>query len=386
MKLKFPRLRCASGDCPAETKPREDRDGTPLKLGISGNRLRRPVAGTLVLLLVPIALQAWDYTGHRIVNQLALSALPRDFPAFVHAPANAERIAFLSGEPDRWRNVPDLAMRHSGGSWSDHFCDLEQIPHAGLEFARLPSLRYEFILQFAAGRAKHAQNFPPIDPAKNSDHTREWPGFAPWAIAEYYAKLKSAFSALKAFEELGTAVEVANAQAGAVYAMGVMGHYVGDCAQPLHTTIHHNGWVGDNPNGYATASGIHSWIDGGFIAKAGINFEELVPKITPGRALSLGARADGRDPLFVAVLEYLLVQHQLVEPLYAMDKAGKFRIENAPPTPEGRAFISTQLCRGGEMLAALWISAWREAPPDTYLRGQLVKRQAASPAAPEKTR
>lgn len=334
----------------------------------------------------PAELRAWDYFGHRLVNQLALRALPREFPAFVHETANAERIAFLAGEPDRWRNVPDLAMRHSGGSWSDHFCDLEMIPHAGLTFATLPSLRYEFIQQFAAGRAKHPQNFPPIDPAKNADHTREWPGFAPWAIAEYYAKLKSAFAALKVFEELGTPAEVANAQASAVYVMGVMGHYVGDCAQPLHTTIHHNGWVGDNPQGYTTVSGIHSWIDGGFIAKAGITLEELAPKAAPGRALPLGRRADGRDPLFVAVLEYLQAQHQLVEPLYAMDKANKFRIEDAPPTAEGRAFITGQLIKGGDMLAALWISAWREAPVDTYLRGQLLKRQGATPAAVEKAR
>lgn len=328
-------------------------------------------------------LQAWDYAGHRIVNQLALRSLPADFPAFVREPDNAERVAFLAGEGDRWRNVPDLIMRQSGGSWSDHFCDLEQIPDAGLDFDKLPSLRYDFIVQFAAGRAVHAEKFSPIDPAKNTDHTREWPGFAPWAIAEHYARLKSAFAYLKVFEELGTPVEIANARANVVYAMGVMGHYVGDCAQPLHTTVHHNGWVGPNPNGYTTASGIHSWIDGGFIAKAEITLEELSPRVTPARALALSARPDGRDALFVAVVDYLRAQHQLVEPLYALDKAGKFRIENAPPTPEGRAFICGQLLKGGEMLGALWVTAWRNIPPDTYLRGQLLKRQSAAnpPAA-----
>jgi hypothetical protein len=346
-------------------------------------RFRVRVAVAFALFASPSVLQAWDYAGHRIVNQLALRALPGDFPAFVREPANAERIAFLSGEPDRWRNVPDLAMKHSGGSWSDHFCDLEQIPQAGLDFAKLPSLRYDFILQFAAGRATHPENFPPIDPAKNADHTREWPGFAPWAIAEYHAKVKSAFAYLKVFEELGTPVEIANAQANAIYVMGVMGHYVGDCAQPLHTTIHHNGWVGPNPQEYTTVSGIHSWIDGGFISKAGITLDELVPRLTPAAALPLAPRRDRRDPLFVAVLDYLLAQHKLVEPLYALDKAGKFRIENAPPTAEGRAFISGQLLKGGEMLAALWITAWRDTPPDTYLRAQLLKRQgvSADPAA-----
>lgn len=345
-------------------------------------RLFRSFSAAALALMGTLTLRAWDYAGHRIVNQLALKSLPAEFPAFVLEPANAERIAFLAGEGDRWRNVPDLIMRQSGGSWSDHFCDLEQIPDAGLDFDKLPSLRYDFILQFAAGRATHPEKFTPIDPAKNADHTSEWPGFAPWAIAEHYAKLKSAFAYLKVYEELGTPVEIANAQANVVYVMGVMGHYVGDCAQPLHTTNHFNGWVGPNPNGYTTAAGIHSWIDGGFIFKAEITFDELSPRVMPARPLPLANRPDGRDALFVSVMDYLRAQHRLVEPLYALDKAGKFRIESAPPTPEGRAFISGQLLKGAEMLSALWMTAWRNAPPDTYLRGQLLKRQAASPQPP----
>ena len=47
---------------------------------------------------------AWDYEGHRVVNHAALASLPTNFPAFVLAPEARERIAFLSGEPDRWRN------------------------------------------------------------------------------------------------------------------------------------------------------------------------------------------------------------------------------------------------------------------------------------------
>jgi hypothetical protein len=333
-------------------------------------------------------LRAWDYEGHRIVNQLALASLPAEFPAFVREPANAERIAFLAGEPDRWRNVPDPVMRQSGGSWADHYCDLEQIPQAGLDYGRLPSLRYDFILQFAAGRAAHLDRFPAIEPEKNTDHTREWPGFAPWAITEYCARLKSAFAYLKVFEELGTPEEIANARENIVYVMGVMGHYVGDCAQPLHTTIHHNGWVGDNPNGYTTWAGVHSWIDGGFITKAGITYGAVVPRIAPARPISLAARADGRDPMFAAVMDYILAQNKQVESLYQLEKAGKFSDElekagkfnqdKAPVNEEGRAFIEAQLLKGGEMLGALWLTAWRDAPPDTFLRGTLIRRKSAA--------
>ena len=343
--------------------------------------LRKFSAPLLVLsaLFGALSANAWDYEGHRTVNQLALAALPADFPAFVRDPVNAERIAFLAGEPDRWRNVGDLPLKHYNGM--DHYCDLEQLADAGLDATTVPSFRYDFVAQFAAGRTAHPDKFPAVDPAKNTDHTREWPGFAPWAITEYYAKLKSAFSYLKAFEETGTPVEIANAQADVIYLMGVMGHYVGDCAQPLHTTVHHNGWVGPNPQGYTTSTTIHSWIDGGFFAKAGIKSEALVSRVTPAQAIGLVVQADSRDPMFVAVMNYLLAQQKLVEPLYILEKAGKFSREKTEAvTPEGRDFIEARLLTGGGMLGSIWLTAWKQAGPDVYLRAQLLKRQAASAA------
>ena len=38
-----------------------------------------------------------------------------------------------------------------------------------------------------------------------------------------------------------------------------------DGAQPLHTSKHHNGWKGPNPNGYTTSSSFHSFINGTII-------------------------------------------------------------------------------------------------------------------------
>lgn len=336
----------------------------------------------LALPLLPAAAHAWDYEGHRIVNQLALASLPADFPAFVREPATAERVAFLAGEPDRWKNAPDLPLKHYNGV--DHYCDLEQIPEAGLSFDKLPSFRYDFVVQFAAGRAAHPEHFPAIDPTKNSDHTREWPGFAPWTITEYFGKLRSAFSYLKTFEESGgTPEEIANAKADIVYLMGLMGHYVGDCAQPLHTTKHHNGWVGENPSGYTKWPGLHSWVDGGMIAKGGIKAEALAGRVKPAAPISLAAPADGRDPMFVAVLDYLIEQSKQVEPLYQLEKAGKLSQDKEQPavSPEGRAFIEGQLIKGGQMLGAIWLTAWKGTVPDNYLRTQLAKRQGLAPTA-----
>jgi hypothetical protein len=321
-----------------------------------------------------VTASAWDYEGHRMVNQVALAALPADFPAFVREPASAERIAFLAGEPDRWRSVADLPIKHANGM--DHYLDLEQLAEAGLTPDSVSAMRYVFATQFASGRLVNPANYAEIDPAKNSDRSREWPGFAPWAISEYYGKLKAAFSYLKAFEEAGTPEEIANARANIIYVMGIMGHYVGDCAQPLHTTHHHNGWVGENPNGYTKWPGIHSWIDGGFINKSGLTTAALLPAVTPAQPLVLSAAAGGRDPLFTAVMNYVVEQQKLVEPLYALEKKGVFKSDVAATSVEGQDFIKARLLTGGQMLGALWVTAWKKAGPDTYLKAQLLKRAA----------
>jgi hypothetical protein len=82
-------------------------------------RLAASAFALLALLQIGATLAlAWDYEGHRAVNQLALASLPTNFPAFVREPAAAERIAFLAGEMDRWRNTPDLPLKHY--SFPDH--------------------------------------------------------------------------------------------------------------------------------------------------------------------------------------------------------------------------------------------------------------------------
>jgi hypothetical protein len=335
----------------------------------------------LSLLLVLIAavsqpmLRAWDYAGHRIVNETALAALPEDFPAFVRDAEAAERVAFLAGEPDRWRNVPDLPIKQANGL--DHYLDIEHLIDAGMDVAKLPSFRYDFAVAYAAGRAANAGKFPAIDPAKNKDHVQEWAGFAPWAITEGYGKLKSAFAYLKVFQEIGTPEEVAQAEANALYVMGVLGHYVGDLAQPLHTTKHYNGWTGDNPEGYTTWNGFHAWIDGGFFAQVGVDQEVVTANLAAAKPISIAPREDGRDPVFVAVMDYVIAQNAKVEPLYQLDHAGKLKADGTSDPAEARRFLSGQLRAGGEMLAAIWVTAWRNAPPDLYLRNNLLKRQAA---------
>src|SRR6266545_330395 len=162
---------------------------------------RTGLLAAIFLTALPAA-HGWDYEGHRLINQLALASLPTNFPAFVATPPARERIGFLAGEPDRWRNTPDLPLKHANGP--DHFFDLDLLALHGLELAQVSPFRSEFTAQMAAARAVNAKNLPAIDPAKDADRTKALIGFLPWSIAEYQGKLRSAFSYLKEFEAAGT--------------------------------------------------------------------------------------------------------------------------------------------------------------------------------------
>ncbi|HWN94538.1 MAG TPA: hypothetical protein VNT99_05875, partial [Methylomirabilota bacterium] len=316
----------------------------------------------------------WDYEGHRMVNELALTSLPSSCPAFVRAPAAAERIMFLAGEPDRWRNSTSPTARH--GSAPDHFFDIDELPLYGLTAQTVSPFRYDFTAQLKLARDKHPSKFPRIDPSRNSDHTRDLLGFLPWALNEHFAKLQSAFSYLKTFEQYGgTAEEIANAQQNVIYVMGVMGHYAGDAAQPLHTTKHYNGWVGENPNGYNTNKTIHSWIDGGFIRKAGINAKELKPRVRTAKMVWTHGQAT--NEVFGASMQFLVAQAGLVERLYQLDRAGELSPGKHDIT-EGRAFIGAQVLKGAQFLGDLWFSAWQGAFTDTYLANELKRRREAA--------
>ena len=159
--------------------------------------------------------------------------------------------------------------------------------------------------------------------------------------------------------------------------MGTMGHMVGDGAQPLHTTRHHNGWVGPNPAGYTTWKGFHAWVDGGFIGKAGLTFASVSGRVTPAQPLAL-APAGGRDPMFAIALDYLLATHAQLERTYQLEKAGQLNHDPSAADPAGIAFLQERLLAGGQMLGRIWLTAWRATPPDAYLRAQLLKKQAAA--------
>jgi hypothetical protein len=315
---------------------------------------------------------AWGPEGHSAVNTLAVASLPSDFGIQI-TPELKMRLAYLANEPDHWRNIEEPPLENFNAP--DHYIDLEDLPLYGLTPDTLPIMRYDFMADIARARAEHPEKFPPIDPGKDSDHTRELDGFLPWAIVENYEKLKSGFSSLKAFQTHGgTPVEIANEEANIIYIMGVMGHYVGDGSQPLHTSRYYNGWdPKNNPKGYTVRNTFHAWIDTGYFRKVGgIKADDLLGKIETATRIPNG---DDPNAFFHYVVDYLVEQNKLVEPLYQMDKDGELTGEGDKGTA-ALPFMQGQIVKAGQMLGNIWYTAYLDAPEDTYLEKQLDARTA----------
>ena len=59
---------------------------------------------------------AWGATGHRLIGQLAIEALPPEIPAFLRTPAAAQVVGELAREPDRGRNAGKAKKDRNGAA------------------------------------------------------------------------------------------------------------------------------------------------------------------------------------------------------------------------------------------------------------------------------
>jgi len=314
--------------------------------------IHRTVAALCLALSASIA-GAWDAVGHRAITSLAIEQLSPQGPVWLKDKTISMRVADQANVPDRWRGIKVSQLQHANNP--EHYFDLEDLEPYELEFKKIPTLRVEFIKQLLEIRVQKGWKLPPkpINPARDPDKTQEWPGFLPYAMVETYGKLQSAFRVMRVLEQINDparAHQLEQAKADATVHLGILAHYVGDAAQPLHTTKHHHGWVGDNPSNFTTDRGFHSYIDGGVIKLHRIDADAVRP-FCKGPA-----KVDGRDP-WNDVLVYIERSFEKVVPLYELKKSGD--LEKDP----GKEFIEERLADAAMMLAGLTEAAWNAADP-----------------------
>lgn len=326
--------------------------------------LRHRAICVICIALLPAGQAAgWNERGHAIITRLAVAGLPPDVPDWVRERRTADRLAYLSNEPDRWRGTKLACLAHLNEP--EHFIDVEHLTPYGMSLKTLPTLRYDFVGRLAAQRALHPDRFPPVKAESDPKMLRLTPGLLPYRIAELHAEIVSGWSTLQTFEANTALCEpgaIEAARERIIEAMGLLSHYVGDAAQPLHTTEHYNGWVGENPNGYTTEKGFHRFIDEGVLTLHGLTSRGLLPSARAAREIAA-------DKVWEATLEHIDRSHRTVESLYKLEKSGELKNE------AGRVFIEDRLLDAGSMLAGMWASAYGMRQTDAYLTEWLKSPQ-----------
>jgi hypothetical protein len=281
---------------------------------------------------------AWGNSGHRIIGTLGAQALPNALPAFLRTPAAAAEIGELSREPDRSRGggQPHDNMRDPA-----HFVDIDDDGRivAGPRYDALPVTftDYETALR-AAGTDSAKAGFLPYALLDGWQQLAK--DFALWRTADYGVKTET-----NRARRQWLIADRADRQRLIIRDLGVWSHYVGDTSYPLHVSSHYNGWgEGPNPKGY-TLSRIHVPLEGPFVGhnvKMGAVKAAMAPYAACGCTVQL------------RITRYIASGFQLVEPLYALHKAGGFRDAD----PRGVAFMTGRLAAAASQLRDLTVDAW----------------------------
>lgn len=291
------------------------------------------------------AARAWGASGHRIIGQAAMLALPADLPAFLRTRAAVQDVGELAREPDRSKGG---GRPHDGDSDPGHFVDLTEsgrvFTEAGPSVDALPVDRNAFsealvkadISLFKAGWLPYSL----MDGQQQL--VRD---FALWRAAAALAKNPK----VPARERAWYSADRALRERLTLRDLGVWAHYVGDASQPLHVSIHYNGWGREypNPKGY-TLDPIHGPFEEAFVYQ-NVTLRSVQAALPPP--------ADCGPTIQVCTAAYLRATLKEVEPLYDLWKAGAF---STTGDTRGRAFANARVAAGAAMLRDLVARAWRE--------------------------
>ena len=284
------------------------------------------------VILFAIGSTAWGWWsgGHGILTKAAVQALPDAVPEFFR---DGERmIAHCSYDPDisKNRGTPHV----NSAEHPEHYLDLEL-----LQGKPLPKSRYEFT-QLCAELG--------IKP--------DTVGFVPYALAEWTERLAVAFAEHRKWPN-NTFIQ----SKCLVYA-GFVAHYAQDMCQPLHLTIHFDGWK--QPDGSVLQKGIHEKTD------ALIEYLGLDPS-----ALAKDQEIQPLEDLMAGIVDEFHAGFALLNRVYELGESlPSFRDKDWERVPEVVDFATERAREATRFTAALYLTAW-ELSDKIKLEGWLNRAQ-----------
>jgi hypothetical protein len=300
-----------------------------------------------VLLIAALSLPQpafpWGTRAHAVIDRTAVDTLPDDGPVFLKK--YVEYIAGSGSVPDTWRQA------------SEPFSKIEEDPNHGWfreQFAFMkviPRSRYEFVLALYRENLRIRKTEPENAQRMNV----RWTGTLPFAAAEVYGHLVADMRYLRKARLEGK--DTAFLEQTCAFYVAWMGHYIGDGSQPLHDTIHHDGWQGPDPKGYTRDPKIHGRFESQYVDAISLSENDILSRIgQPGHLTG---------DIFDMMLAHLDEAGSNMEAIYKLDKRNAFADVH---DTEAKEMVYSRTAAGARMLRDLVYRAWLEsAQPATQV-------------------
>lgn len=340
----------------------------------------------LMQLAVHAPALAWAERGHDLITRAALrhwlsSASEAERPQLAPLLHKEHLLSHLANIPDiMWRSGDPHNIEQNR---TTHYYDLE---YGGVDY-RLNAMP-QSTAALNQRLAELCQKPPPgylCPTAENHGQTERATlvGTAPWRIAQLYQGIVSEWQRAKSLPS-GSKEQVAAIDQGLVYA-GILSHFVGDLAQPYHTTRDYDG--------YETGQGgVHAYFESEIVAALDLGLDQelmLALAQTDPLAKLIDLAGNAREqataksaPLQLAFLQ-VIEGHRALSRLAKLDrdlavtkpsslaKGMKIPAERKNPALVAggfRAIVIERLALGSAVLAQLWRLAWREAGQPDFSR------------------
>ena len=294
-----------------EKRPRA-RDATPNCRLYLPNYLRwisilACISGIASVVCVPSA-YAWDSATHRTIARLAINALSTS--------ALKITLAQHEAEVEQHAVEPDSVLK-------DRFGEAEERRH------------YINVEWFGA------DPWPSLNPSirvmrrRFGDRTIDRAGTLPWTIEEVAGQLETAW-------RRGDCD-------GVLLFSGYLAHYVGDASQPLHSTIHYDGYVGDR--------GIHARLE--------LAVDHSLNVLEPAAAEQV--RIERINDVWTPAIAEIRDANGLIGEVIRDDRSardqGDYRgrdYQRAMLRADA-AMFARQIARASSVLASIWVYEWERA-------------------------
>ncbi|MCX7978471.1 MAG: hypothetical protein N2578_05660 [Bdellovibrionaceae bacterium] len=309
-----------------------------------------------ILIEVTPKAHAWAGRGHDVICEVSVHLLKEE--GLKQALLNKGWVlGDLCNKPDTyWRS---LSSEITSAGNPTHYFEPDAV---GISIKDVPADWSAFV-KLAQGR-QHTIKQKPVDDVHLAV------GSSWWRVDQFMrrmADLKNEFAKsappTNPNEEQSDSLPYNKATYELIVNMGLMGHFIGDMSQPLHTTADYDGWARGH-------GGIHSWYEDTLVAHLGTDLEHQVFK--KAKSLSKSAFLKGapiermRKLTEITYSELdLIYKHDpvITKSTESREKGMSFRTPAVRKAPSSvikkyEPIIVTQLARASALLASLMDEAY----------------------------